>query len=135
MPDEPPNPNPDIQPSGASTVVAAGLLLLALGLVVLYTGRVAFLSPLALVVVAAIGIAALLLQVRLRPDSGSENAKASPRGSLWSTALGVGFALGAVFGDVLHFKPWFMFTTALAAVICFAVSGVALLNTLRKRRI
>jgi hypothetical protein len=45
-------------------VIAAGLLILALALVVIYTGPRAFVSPIALVVVAAIGVAALLLQVR-----------------------------------------------------------------------
>jgi predicted MFS family arabinose efflux permease len=135
VPDQVPNPNPNVRRGGASTIVAAALLLVALGLVVLYTSRVAFLSPLALVVVAAIGIAALLLQVRLRLDSRSRNPKTSSRGSLWFTALGVAFALGAVFGDVLHFKPWFMLTTALAAVVCFAISGTALLKLLRKTHI
>jgi len=38
-------------------IVSAGLLLLALAMVVIYTNRSAFLSPLALVVVAAIGLA------------------------------------------------------------------------------
>ena len=135
MPEQLPNLKADVRRPGASTIVAAGLLLAALALVVLYTSRVAFLSPLALVVVAAIGIAALLLQVRLRPETGLRDSQPSPRGSLWFTALGVGSALGAVFGDVLHFKPWFMLTTALAAVVCFAISGIALLKLLRKGHI
>lgn len=50
------------------TVIAAGLLILALALVVIYTGPAAFLSPIALVVVAAIGLAALLFQIRFRQD-------------------------------------------------------------------
>ena len=50
------------------SILAAGLLLIALALVVIYTSRSAFLSPLALVVVAAIGLAALLLELRLRKD-------------------------------------------------------------------
>jgi len=48
------------------TVIASGLLILALALVVIYTGPNAFYSPVALVVVAAIGLAALLLQVWFR---------------------------------------------------------------------
>jgi uncharacterized membrane protein len=135
VPDEPPHLGPNVPPSTASTIIASGLLLADLGLVVLYTNRPAFLSPLALVVVAAIGIAALLLQVRLRPDAASQNAKSSPPGSLWLTALGVVFALGAVVGDVLHLRSGFMIVTALTTVVCFAVSGIALLNALRKRRI
>jgi 4-hydroxybenzoate polyprenyltransferase len=115
----------------AGGVVAACLLLAALALIVLYTSRTAFLSPLSMVVVAAIGIAALLLQFRLRPQA--VLAKASPRGSLLLTGLGVVFSIGAVFGDLIHLKPWFMVATALAAVVCFAISGIALLNALRKR--
>jgi hypothetical protein len=53
-----PGPNP---PPRGATIIAAGLLLADLALVVLYTSRRAFLSPVALVVVAAIGVAALLL--------------------------------------------------------------------------
>ena len=67
VPDTPPTPGPTPQPRGP-TIIAAGLLLAALALVVLYTSRRAFLSPVAMVVVAAIGLVALLLQRRLRPD-------------------------------------------------------------------
>jgi hypothetical protein len=109
--------------------VAAGLLLVALALVVIYTNRGAFLSPLALVVVAAIGLAALLLQLRLRPDLASSN-----RGPLWLNGLGVVFALGAVFADFLHLNAAVMPITALAAVVSFAISGIIVLSGLRKRR-
>jgi hypothetical protein len=61
------------------TVIASGLLLLALALVVIYTGPAAFLSPVALVTVAAIGLAALLLQVRFRRELPSIH---SPSGSM-----------------------------------------------------
>src|SRR5580698_1344203 len=71
VPDTPPNPGPTAQPRGP-TIIAAGLLLAALAVVVLYTSRRAFLSPVAMVVVAAIGVAALLLQRRLRPDLRSD---------------------------------------------------------------
>ena len=58
--------NSPIQPKPRGWgILAAGLLLLALGLVVIYTSRPAFSSPLALVVVAAIGLAALLLLLSL----------------------------------------------------------------------
>ena len=113
-------------------MVAAGLLLGALALVVLYTSRRAFLSPLALVVIAAIGVAALLLQIRLRPDL-SSSMRAS-RVPLWLNALGVLFAFGAVFADLLHLDPAFMLITALAAVVSFAVSGIFVLSALRKHR-
>ena len=132
MPHDPPLPGSHPPPRSA-TIVAAGLLLAALALVVLYTGRGAFLSPVALVVIAAIGIAALLLQLRLRPDL-SSSVRASGRGPLWLNALGVVFAVGAVFADVLHFSATFMLVTALVAVVSFSVSGIIVLSALRKPR-
>ena len=129
MPDASPNPGPTPQPR-RPTLVAAALLLAALALVVLYTSHRAFMSPLALVVVAAIGLAALLLQLRLRPDLPS-----SIRGPIWLNGLGVVFALGAVFADFLHLHPAIIPIAALAAVVSFAVSGIIVLSALRKRRI
>ena len=133
MPEDLQNGKSNNRSRAVSGTLAAGLLLAALALIVFYTSRSAFLSPLSMVVVAAIGTAALLLQFRLRPETVSPNGKASPPGSLLFTALGVGFSVGAVFGDLIHLKPWFRMATALAAVVCFAVGGVALLNALRKR--
>jgi uncharacterized membrane protein len=132
VPDNPSSPGPNPQPRGA-TVIAAGLLVAALGLVILYTSRVAFLSPVALVVVAAIGVAALLLQLRLRPDLSSVRAS-SARGPLWLNALGVVCAVGALCADILHLNEVFMLVAALAAVVSFAVAGIIILNALRKLR-
>lgn len=129
MPDASSNPGPN-PPPRRPTLVAAALLLAALALVVLYTSHRAFTSPLALVVVAAIGLAALLLQLRLRPDLTS-----SIRGPLWLNGLGVIFALGAVFADFLHLNPAIVPIAALAAVVCFALSGIIVLGALRKRRV
>ena len=126
MPDIPSNP---AAVPRRLTVVAAGLLLAALALVVIYTSRGAFLSPLALVVVAAIGFAALLLQLRLRPDLSSAS-----RGPLWLNGLGVVFALAALLADILHFSPALMLIAALAAVVSFAISGIIVISALRKRR-
>ena len=112
------------------TLVAAGLLLMVLTLVVIYTNRAAFLSPLALVVVAAIGLAALLLQLRLRPDLSS-----AIRGPLWLNGLGIAFALGAVFADFVRLNPLLMLIAALGSVLSFAVSGFIVLSALRKRRV
>ena len=134
MPDQP-------QPRGPA-IIAAGLLLAALALVVLYTSRRAFLSPVALVVVAAIGVAALLLQRRLHPGPSSSNPSSaaaqssSPRsaGPLRLNALGVAFAIAAVFADLLHLNPAIMLIAALAAVISFAISAVIVLSALRKPR-
>ncbi len=133
MPQDSPSPGPN--PKRGATIIAAGLLLAALALVVLYTSRRAFLSPVALVVVAAIGMAALLLQLRLRPDLPSSGRASSMRGTLWLNLLGVIFAVGAVFADALHLNSGFMLIAALAAVVCFAVGGVIVLNALRNRRI
>ncbi|MGA8763290.1 MAG: hypothetical protein WB562_10540 [Candidatus Sulfotelmatobacter sp.] len=127
MPDASSNPGPKPQ-KRRSTIVAAGLLLTALALVVLYTSRGAFLSPVALVVVAAIGLAALLLQLRLR--QGLAPAVKSP---LWLNVLGIVLAVAAVFADIFHFSTAVMLVAALAAVLCFAVSGIVVLNALRKR--
>ena len=132
MPQDPSNPG-SLPPRRSSTIVAAGLLLAALALVVLYTSRGAFLSPVALVVIAAIGVAALLLQLRLRPDL-SSSVRASARGPLWLNGAGVIFAVGALFADVLHFSATFMSITALAAVVSFSVSGILLISAMRKTR-
>jgi hypothetical protein len=133
VPDNPSTPGPTPQPRGP-TIIAAGLLLAALALVVLYTSRRAFLSPVALVVVAAIGVAALLLQRRLRPDLPSSAQASSANGPLWLNLLGVAFAIAAVFADVLHLNPALMLIASLAAVISFAISGAIVLNALRKPR-
>src|SRR6266571_9353042 len=79
------------------TIVAAGLLLLALAVVVIYTSRSAFSSPIALVVVAAIGLAALLLQLRLR-----RGLSAPVRAPLWLNVLGLVFAIAAIFADIFR---------------------------------
>jgi hypothetical protein len=125
-------------PPRSLTVIAAGLLLAALALVVLYTSRKAFLSPVALVVVAAIGVAALLLQRRLRPDLSSSQTSPAPSSSskapLALNLIGVLFAAAAVFADVLHLDPAVLLIAALAAVVSFAISAIIVLNALRHPR-
>jgi hypothetical protein len=111
------------------TIVAAGLLLLALALVVIYTSRGAFLSPLALVVVAAIGLAALLLQLRLHRDLTDQI-----RAPLWLNVLGLLFAMTAVVADILHLRITLLLVAALGAVVCFAISGVRVLQGIRRQR-
>lgn len=127
MPDTASNPTPAPKPR-RWTIFAAAALLLALALVVAYTTRAAFLSPLALVVVAAIGLAALLLQLRLRKDLG-----ASIHAPLWLNVLGLVFALGAVFADRLHFSTSMMHVAALGAVVAFSLGGVVVLHAMRKK--
>jgi Na+-transporting NADH:ubiquinone oxidoreductase subunit NqrD len=128
LPDAASNPLPAAKPRRPA-ILAAGLLLLALALVVIYTGRGAFRSPIALVVVAAIGLAAILLQLRLRQDLPS-----SVRAPLWLNALGVISAIAAVIADVFRLNFTFLLGTALGAVVCFAISGIIVLGALRKPR-
>jgi len=128
LPDADSNPAPASKPR-RWTIVAAGLLLFALALVVIYTSRTAFFSPLAMVVVAAIGLAALLLQLRLRRDIG-----VPVRAPLALNGLGLLFAVAAVLADVLRVNPRIMVMIALGAVLCFAVSGVIVLRALRKQQ-
>jgi hypothetical protein len=129
VPDATSNPAPAPKPR-RRTILAAGFLLLALALVVIYTSRTAFFSPLALVVVAAIGLAALLLELRLRRDIGTP-----VRAPLWLNVVGLVFAVSAIFADVLRLSSNVLQVAALAAVACFAVSGVVVLHALRKRRV
>src|SRR6202789_159202 len=79
------------------TVITSALLCCGLGVVVIYTKRSAFFSPLAVVVVAAIGLAAVLLQLRFY-NRGQSNPVQAP---MWLNILGVGFALIAFFADFL----------------------------------
>lgn len=99
----------------------------ALALVVIYTTRGAFFNPLALVVVAAIGLTALLLQLRLRSE-----ARVRVNAPVWLNMLAIAFAAGAVLADILHLNPIFLLAAALGAVLCFAISGIVVLNALRK---
>lgn len=133
MPKEHSNSGLHRQPRGFA-IIAAGLLLAALALVVLFTTRRAFLSPMALVVVAAIGVAALLLQRRLNPNLAHIPAS-SNRSPLWLNLLGVIFAAAAVFADVFHLSAGVLLMAALAAVVSFAASGVIVLSRLRKHRV
>lgn len=128
MPDAVSNPAPAPKPR-RWTIVAAGLLLLALAVVVIYTSHSAFFSPLALVVVAAIGLAAVLLQLRFRED-----LSIPIRAPLWLNVLGLLFAVAAVFADVLHLSPNSLLVAALGAVVCFSISCTAVLRSLRKKK-
>jgi uncharacterized membrane protein len=109
------------------TVIASGLLLLALALVVIYTQPRAFFSPVALVVVAAIGLAAILLQVRFRKDLPSVS---SP---LWLNILGLLCAMFSLFADYFGMNRRTLELSAFAAVICFGASGSLILHALRRQ--
>jgi ABC-type uncharacterized transport system permease subunit len=108
-------------------VIASGLLLLALALVVIYTGPNAFVSPVALVVVAAIGLAALLLQVWFRRDLPNIH---SP---LWLNVVGILCAMVALFADNLQMTRRMLDLVAFAAVVCFGISGSLILRALRRQ--
>jgi uncharacterized membrane protein len=111
------------------TVIASGLLCGVLALVVLFTKRGAFLSPLAVVVVGAIGLAAVLLQLRLR-NRQQPNIVRPP---VWLNVLGILLALAALFGDLLRLNPQLIETLALGAVGSFAISSAIILHAFRKR--
>ena len=111
-------------------VIGSGLLCAAFAVVVLYTSPRAFFSPLALVVVAAIGLAAVLLQLRVRHD-----AERRTRGPVWLNLLGILLALAALFSDVLHLSSGLFQVAALAAVGCFSISSVIIMEALRKHRV
>jgi len=109
------------------SVIASGLLILAIALVVLYASRSAFHSPLAVVVMAAIGFVAVLLQLRLRP-----NSVRAPR---WLNVAGIACAVCALFADRLRLSANLSQVTALGAVGWFAISSFIMLDGIRKSRV
>ncbi|MBV9574257.1 MAG: hypothetical protein JOY93_09405 [Acidobacteriales bacterium] len=111
------------------TVVASGLLCVALSLVVLFTSRGSFSSPMAVVVVSAIGLAAVLLQLRFR---NRENLK-PVRPPVFLNMLGIIFALAAVFADIFRLSPQLAQLMALGAVGSFGISSAIILHAFRKR--
>jgi drug/metabolite transporter (DMT)-like permease len=124
LPDEPHKPR-------RWTVIASGLLCGLLGLVVIFTNRGAFNSLLAVVIVAAIGLTAVLLQLRLR----NREKTRAVHPPVWLNVVGIVFALAAVFADFLRLSPEATQVTALGAVGCFAVSGAIILHAFRKDRV
>jgi predicted MFS family arabinose efflux permease len=113
------------------TVIASALLCGSLAVVVMFTNRRAFYSPLAIVVFAAIGAAAVMLQTRVRKMEHTPTA----RHSVWLNILGIGFALAALFGDFFEPSPQFRQSMALGAVASFGIGSAILLHAFRKKRI
>lgn len=110
------------------TVIGAGFLCIALTLVVLFTGPAAFRSPIAVVVMALIGAAAVLLQIQLRSsDSGSHF-----RPPLWLNVAGILFTIGALFPSPLHLGTKLVQAMVLGAVGSFAISSAIILHSFRK---
>jgi drug/metabolite transporter (DMT)-like permease len=112
------------------TVIASALLCCGLGLVVIYTRRSAFFSPLAVVVVAAIGLAAVLLQLRYYNREHSKPVRAP----VWLNIVGVLFALTALLSDFVGLSGQMAEVMALGAVGSFAISSALILAAFRKRR-
>ncbi len=110
------------------TVIASGLLCGALALVVIYTRRSAFFSPLAIVIIAAIGAAAVLLQLWLRNREHSE----AVHPPTWLNALGISLAMVALFSQRLGLSSQVTQLVALGAVGSFAVSSAIILHAFRK---
>lgn len=111
------------------TVIASGLLCGAMALVVLFTNRGAFYSPLAVVVMGAVGLAAVLLQLRLQ-NRDETPPSTSPA---WLNVVGILFALAAFFVDLFHLNSQVTEALALGAVASFGISGVIILRSFRKR--
>jgi drug/metabolite transporter (DMT)-like permease len=113
------------------TVIASGLLCGILAVIVFFTSKRAFFSPLAVMVVGAIGLAAVLIQLRLRNQE-QPHAVRSPLGLNF---LGVLLALAAFLSDLRHWGAQPTEILALGAVMSFAVSGAMILHAFRKQRI
>jgi ABC-type uncharacterized transport system permease subunit len=113
------------------TVLASGLLAGLLAIVVICTRADAFHSPLAVMVVAAIGLAAVLLQLRFYNRQQLHPVHAP----LWLNVLGILLALIALFSDLLGLSRSLGQMAALGAVGAFAISSAIILHGFRKHRI
>jgi hypothetical protein len=80
------------------------------------------------IVMALIGTAAVLLQVRLRDHQPSHL-----RPPLWLNLLGIVFAAAALFPAALHVGPRLLQAMVLGAVGSFAISSAMILHSFRKR--
>lgn len=109
------------------TVLGAGFLCIALTLVVMFTSPAAFRSPLALVVMALIGAAAVLLQIQLRDGESSHF-----RPPVWLNVAGILFTIGALFPSALHLGGKLVQAMVLGAVGSFAISSALVLHEFRK---
>jgi len=112
------------------TVIGSGLLCGILAVIVLFTNPRAFASPLAVVVVAAVGLAAVLLQLRMRNRENSPTVHPP----VWLNILGIVLALIALFADLLHVGSELTELAALGAVGSFAISSAVILHSFRKQR-
>jgi len=111
-------------------VIAAGLLILAISIVVIYTRGAAFRSPTAAVVLAAIGLAAVLFQRLLR-----EASPAQVRVPQWLNLIGIVCAACALFADRLRLGENLLSGRRAYRRGCFGISSVVVLDGIRKSRI
>ena len=109
-------------------IIVSGLLIGTLALIVTFTNRAAFLSPTAVIVIAAIGLAAVLLQLRFRDPQLPDIYVPT-----WLNIVAIIFAMVAFFGDLLRITPPLSEVIALLAIGCFAVSSGMVMHALRKR--
>lgn len=105
------------------TVIISGLLCGVLALVVIYTNRGGLSSPLAIVVLAAVGLLALVVRLRLR--GGEPRAVHAP---VWLNGVGILAALAALGCDFRHVRADIAPMLALVAVLCFALSSILVLQ-------
>ncbi len=113
------------------TVIVSGLLCAVLALVVIYSTRGGLSSPLAIVVLAAVGLLALILQLRLR--GGVQRTGVRP--PAWLNIAGILCAVAALGADVARIRSDIASLLALLAVACFAVSGASVLQGLRQETV
>jgi hypothetical protein len=105
-------------------------LILAIALIVLFTGNAAFHSPTSAVVLAAVGLVAVLLQLRLRPE-GAQKVRAPQ----WLNFVGIVCAACSLFADYLKLSSNLYQVAALGAVGCFGVSSLIMLDGIRRSRV
>jgi uncharacterized membrane protein len=113
------------------TVIASGVLCGLLAVVVIYTKSSAFYSPIAVMIVAAIGLAAVLMQLRFYNREQSEPLHAP----LWLNLVGILFAVAALFSDMLRLRPAVAQLMPLGAIAAFSISSAVILHAFRKHRI
>jgi uncharacterized membrane protein len=111
------------------TVIASGLLCGLLAVVVIYPKSGAFRSPLAVVVVAAIGMVAVMMQLRFYNRKHSRPVRAP----MWLNILGIVFAIAALFADLFHLSSDMAQLMALGAIGSFSISSAVILHAFRKR--
>lgn len=121
---------PNARGSRRWTVLASGLLCGFLALVVIYTKRGAFFSPLAVLVVAAIGFAAVLLQLRFR----NREQGRSIHPPMVLNLAGIVAAIAALLADFFHWNPAVVQALVLGAIGIFGISGAIILHGFRKQR-